>query len=166
MYGLPLAVALIATIVIVFSLLSRPIADNRTPPPPLSTSVTEQVLSVPTIGITPTELMEAQSIETDLKFTTLPTIQKTTELGETTLFQLCIDEYDLSPSQLVNEVMQEVAQQLPSMSIQSQAVGVELNYCQQNTLYRSVAVPLESAEQYGQGVLSESDYRRSVKAVE
>ena len=166
-YGLPLAVAIIATIVVVFSLLPRPSLNISTATLQNPTVITlDQVLTAPTIPITPTALIEAQSVATSLKFTSLPTIQKTTELGETLLFQLCIDEYDLSPSQLVNEVMEEVAQQLSSMTVESQAIGIELNYCQENALYRSVAVPIELAEQYNQGILTVSDYHRSIQAVE
>lgn len=167
-YGLPLAVAIIATVVVVFSLLPRPARNISTPTLQNPTATTsDQVLTVPTISITtPTTLIEAQSVATSLKFTSLPTILKTTELGETLLFQLCIDEYDLSPSQLVNEVMEEVAQQLSGMTVDSQAIGIELNYCQENALYRSVAVPIELAEQYNQGILTVSDYHRSIQAVE
>ncbi|MFZ4825898.1 MAG: hypothetical protein ACOYLB_00945 [Phototrophicaceae bacterium] len=163
-YGLPVLVALIVTIVFVVTLLRPNTIDNVVTPSSTAIS-TAQILTVPTVPTTPT-VMDAQSQSIpDVKFVTLPVLQKTTELGETTLFQLCIDEYDLSPSQLVNDVMKEIAEQLSTLNVEGQAIGVEMSYCNQNTLYRSVAVAVESAERYAQGDLTEAEYRRAIQAV-
>jgi len=163
-YGLPVLVALIVTIVFVVTLLRPNAIDNVVTPSSTAIS-TAQILTVPTVPTTPT-VMDAQSQSIpDVKFITLPVLQKTTELGETTLFQLCIDEYDLSPSQLVNDVMKEIAEQLSTLNVEGQAIGVEMSYCNQNTLYRSVAVAVESAERYAQGDLTEAEYRRAIQAV-
>ncbi|MGV2437381.1 MAG UNVERIFIED_CONTAM: hypothetical protein LVT10_22845 [Anaerolineae bacterium] len=124
-----------------------------------------QVLLVPTVSDSQSTLVQMQSLP-NVMFVNLPMQQKSTALGDTTLFQLCLEEFELSPSQLVNDAMKEIAEQLPTLNLESQAVGVEMNFCVQNTSYRSVAVAIATAEMFARGGLTEIEYRRSIQAVD
>lgn len=164
-YGLPAVVAVIVTIVVVFALFSpTDVLDNVTIPSS-ATLMLDQVLLVPTVSDSQSTVVQMQSLP-NVMFVNLPMLQKSTALGDTTLFQLCLEEFELSPSQLVNDAMKEIAEQLPTLNLESQAVGVEMNFCVQNTSYRSVAVAIATAEMFARGGLTEIEYRRSIQAVD